>query len=112
MTDDEFLAALEGAALPAGSFNHAAHVRAAYLYLERRGFIEFDYHGLHKELVRHRITRDDVRWAAALIGGLSDHQWRDAFRAGGYTPDLAARFIEILRGRIRDAQRVDLIATR
>lgn len=40
MTDDEFLAALEGDALPAGSFDHAAHVRAAYLYLKRRGFID------------------------------------------------------------------------
>ncbi len=40
MTDDDFLAALEGDALPAGSFDHAAHVRAAYLYLRRRGFID------------------------------------------------------------------------
>jgi hypothetical protein len=40
MTDDEFLAALEGDALPAGAFDHAAHVRAAYLYLRRRGFVD------------------------------------------------------------------------
>ena len=77
-----------------------------------RGFVEFDYHGLHKELVRNRITPDDVRWAAALIGGLSERQWRDAFRAGGYPSDLAMRFIDILRGRVSDAQRVDLSATR
>jgi len=86
--------------------------RTQFITGERRGFIEFDYHGLHKELVRNRITRDDVRWAAALIGGLSERQWQDAFRAGGYAPDLAARFIDILRGRVSDAQRVDLIATK
>jgi len=77
---------------------------------EKRGFVEFDYHGLHRELVTGRITRDDVRWAAALIGGLSERQWNDAFRAGGYAPDLAARFINILRQRITQAQRIDLIA--
>lgn len=40
MTDDEFLAALEVDALPAESFDHRAHVRAAYLYLKRCGFID------------------------------------------------------------------------
>jgi len=87
--------------------------RTQFITGERGGFVEFDdYHGLHKELVRNRITRDDVRWAAALIGGLSERQWQDAFRAGGYAPDLATRFIKILRGRIADAQRIGLIATR
>jgi hypothetical protein len=33
MTDTEFLAALEGCTLPETEFTHAAHVRAAYLYL-------------------------------------------------------------------------------
>jgi hypothetical protein len=86
--------------------------RTQFITGEKRGFIEFDYHGLHKELVTGRITREDVRWAAALIGGLSERQWQDAFRAGGYAPDLATRFIEILRRRVTEAQRVDLIATK
>ena len=33
MNDAEFLAALEGCTLPESEFTHAAHVRAAYLYL-------------------------------------------------------------------------------
>ncbi|MGD0492499.1 MAG: hypothetical protein ABSC32_13205 [Steroidobacteraceae bacterium] len=33
MTDDEFLHALETCELPATDFGHAAHMRAAYLYL-------------------------------------------------------------------------------
>jgi len=53
-----------------------------------------------------------VRWAATLIGGLSERQWQDAFRAGGYAPDLAARFISVLRQRIGQAQRVDVIAAK
>ena len=79
---------------------------------ENRGFIQFDYHGLHRELVSDRITREDVRWAAALAGGLSEHQWQEAFRAGGYAPDVAARFIAILRTRIAEAQHVGAIASR
>jgi hypothetical protein len=86
--------------------------RTQFITGEKGGFIEFDYHGLHKELVTGRITREDVRWAGTLIGGLSERQWQDAFRAGGYAPDTAAQFIQILRGRIAQAQRVDLIATK
>jgi hypothetical protein len=86
--------------------------RTQFITGAKRGFVEFDYHGLHKELVTGRITREDVRWAGALIGGLSERQWQDAFRAGGYAPDTAAQFIQILRGRIAQAQRVDLIETK
>lgn len=38
MTDPEFIAALESCTLPAAEFNHAAHVRAAYLYLRQGSF--------------------------------------------------------------------------
>ena len=38
MTDAEFLAALERCTLPEADFTHAAHVRAAYLYLCRGSF--------------------------------------------------------------------------
>ncbi len=67
--------------------------------------VEFDYHGLHQELVDRRITREDVAWAARLIGGLDERQWRDAFRAAGYAPDLAARFMTVLRSRVEEARR-------
>ena len=79
---------------------------------ENRGFMQFDYHGLHMELVTNRITREDVRWAAALVGRLSERQWREAFRAGAYAPDVAERFIDILRARIVEAQRIGATATR
>jgi hypothetical protein len=38
MTDAEFLRALESCSLPPGEFSHAAHVRAAYLYLRQDEF--------------------------------------------------------------------------
>lgn len=38
MTDDEFLAALEGCTLPADAFRHRDHLRAAWFYLERMPF--------------------------------------------------------------------------
>ena len=37
MGDDDFLTALESATLPLAAFDHRAHVRAGYLYLERHG---------------------------------------------------------------------------
>jgi hypothetical protein len=55
--------------------------------------------------VRNRITLEDVQWAGALLARLSDHQWQDAFRAGGYPPELASQFIAIIQRRIADAQR-------
>jgi hypothetical protein len=90
----------------------AVFAQTRFITGENHGFIQFDYHGLHKELVSDRITREDVRWAAELAGGLTEHQWREAFRAGGYAPDVAARFIEILRARIAEAQHVGAIASR
>lgn len=38
MTDAQFLAALERCTLPEAQFTHAAHVRAAYLYLREGSF--------------------------------------------------------------------------
>lgn len=38
MTDTEFLANLEACRMPVGAFNHAAHVRLAYLCLREQEF--------------------------------------------------------------------------
>jgi len=38
VTDEEFLRALESCELPERDFGHAAHLRAAYLYLQRADF--------------------------------------------------------------------------
>jgi hypothetical protein len=66
----------------------------------RGPFVSFAYRGFHQELVRDRITTADVRWAAALLGRLNAGQWADAFRAGGYDPEVADRFIQKLHATI------------
>jgi len=73
------------------------------------GFVRFAYHGRHQELFE-RITPDDVAWASELIGQLSDRQWSDAFRAGGYQPPVADRFIRRLHQKISDGRRLGDIA--
>jgi hypothetical protein len=72
----------------------------------RDGFVQFDYHGWHMELIRNRIAPDDVAWACQLLSGLTDRQWHDAFRAAGYEPAIADRFIRLLQGRIAAGMRL------
>ena len=69
------------------------------------GFVQFNYHGWHQELFK-RISPDDVAWASELLGALSEQQWSDAFRAGGYDPAVADRFIGRLRQKIADGRRL------
>jgi hypothetical protein len=68
----------------------------------RGAYVDFAYAGWHGELVRDRITIDDVRWASELLARLTEAQWHDAFRAGGYEPPVAARFIARLREKIAE----------
>ena len=72
----------------------------------RDGFVEFSYHGWHEELFTGRITPDDVRWACEWLGRLSDAQWRDAFRAGGFDPSVAERFITRLKAKIDEGRKL------
>jgi hypothetical protein len=72
----------------------------------KNGFVDFDYHGKREELIRGRITPADVKWASDLLAELSQRQWQDAFRAGGYRADLAERFIRRLRANIAQGQQV------
>jgi hypothetical protein len=68
------------------------------------GWVQFAYKGRQQELVQNRITADDVRWASDLLAQLSEAQWHDAFRAGGYEAPVAARFISRLREKVTEGQ--------
>ena len=48
------------------------------------------------------MTRADVRWACYLLSRLTPEQWQDAFRAGGYQPAVAERFIRRIQKKISD----------
>ncbi len=73
----------------------------------RNGRVQFHYRGAWREpVLDNNITVADVRWACGLLARLSDKQLRDAFRAGGYDPRLASRFIRVVRARIREGLRL------
>jgi hypothetical protein len=72
------------------------------------GLVQLDYKGLHGNLFK-AIRVADVRWLCEQLNTLTDDQWRDAFRAGGYEPGLADRFIRSLKQKI--AQGLALRAT-
>ena len=70
------------------------------------GFVQFNYRGFHKELIR-QIEPRDVAWACEWLGRLTDKQWSDAFRAGGYPAQTADRFIGRLHQKIIEGRRLD-----
>jgi hypothetical protein len=49
-----------------------------------------------------RISPADVRWACSRLASLSDRQWRDAFRAGGYTQATANRLIKRMKAKVAE----------
>jgi hypothetical protein len=63
--------------------------------------VSFDYHGRHRELLGV-LSAADVRWAAERLSMLTEEQWAAAFRAGGYSPDIADRYIRKLRAKIAE----------
>jgi hypothetical protein len=63
--------------------------------------VKFHYNGIHNRLV-DTITVKDVMWASRLMSRVSDAQWRDAFRAGGFTPVEQQRYVEKLKSKIRE----------
>ncbi len=48
------------------------------------------------------ITPADVRWICGRLQRLREAQWRDAFRAGGYPPGDAERYIRRLKQKIAE----------
>jgi len=65
------------------------------------GHVVFEYHGRHEDLFRS-ISVADVEWICRRLTRLSDRQWRDAFRAGGYGEPLASRFIRRLKAKVAE----------
>ena len=55
---------------------------------------------VHMRWIGRRIPRADVQWMGQLLAQLSPEQIRDAFRAGGYTPDEVEGFSKVVEGRI------------
>jgi hypothetical protein len=63
--------------------------------------VTLEYHGRHEVLFEH-LTVADVRWICQQLDRLTDRQWHDAFRAGGYELPLAERFIRRFKAKIAE----------
>lgn len=64
-----------------------------------KGKVRFDYRGRHRVLFEN-ISPADVRWVCERLRALTDQQWRDAFRAGGFPAPVADRFIRRMKQKI------------
>ena len=65
------------------------------------GYVRFDYRGRHAKLL-DRMKPEDVRWICERLQGLTGKQWDDAFRAGGYAPEIADRYIKRFKQKIAE----------
>jgi hypothetical protein len=65
------------------------------------GRVKFDWRGRH-DVLFDAITPADVRWICGRLQRLSNAQWQDAFRAGGYPTTDADRFIRRLKQKIAE----------
>jgi hypothetical protein len=74
-----------------------------FLIAAQGPYVQFENAGWYAGLVRDRITPADVRWAGELLAQLSEQQWHDAFRAGGFETAVAARFIHRLREKVAES---------
>jgi hypothetical protein len=63
------------------------------------GKVDFEYRGRHAALFQ-TITPADVRWICTRLSHLTNQQWQDAFRAGGFAPAIADRFIRRMKQKI------------
>jgi hypothetical protein len=100
--DARFLAALEDCTLPADCFDHAAHVRAGYLYLRRAPFPQATA-AMCATLERYtralgRADRYHETMTVAFMALINAQLWRQG--AGGGWEQFRARNPQLLR---RDA---------
>jgi hypothetical protein len=65
------------------------------------GHVKFNWSGFHGNLLAD-LTPADVHWTCERLSRISDRQWQDAFRAGGYEPMLAERFIRRFKQKIAE----------
>ena len=63
------------------------------------GRVKLEWRGRHDALLRD-IKPADVRWICSRLATLTDRQWQDAFRAGGFDDQTAGRFIRRLKQKI------------
>jgi hypothetical protein len=78
----------------------AGFLESGFIDHVSEGRVVFEYSGPNKPYVEN-ITPDDVKWTSRLMARISDRQWRDAFRAGGYSDADSAQYIAKFKERIK-----------
>jgi hypothetical protein len=69
--------------------------------------VKFHYKGAWLEpQLNTMVTPSDVVWICQLLSQLSDRQWMDAFRAGGYSEPDARRFVRRMQQKIAEGLRL------
>jgi len=64
----------------------------------------FFFHQLHNRWIGKHIPRADARWVGNLLAQLSPEQLREAFRAGGYSPEQVEGYVSAVKARIAALQ--------
>ncbi len=52
--------------------------------------------------IDHDLAVDDVLWTCRRLARLSDRQWRDAFRAAGYSEEEITAYVDHLKRKVRE----------
>jgi hypothetical protein len=76
-------------------FNFPTHLPFLYIFNLPHFLSE-----LHNRSIGKHISRADAIWAGSLLVQLTPEQIRDAFRAGGYSPEQAEAFASVVEKRI------------
>ena len=76
-------------------FNFRIRLPFLYIFNAPHFFAE-----LRNRSIGKHIPRDDAKWVGSLLAQLTHEQIRDAFRAGGYTPEQAEGFAAVVEKRI------------
>jgi hypothetical protein len=89
-----------------GTKNDLADFEAqGFVKVVDHGRVQFDYRGLDGALLRS-VSAEDLQWTCALLSRLSENQWMDAFRAGGFAPEHAARYVRKIGAKITEARQL------
>ena len=84
---------------------------------EQQGFIErvddgsvhFAYRGIYRDVIS-TVTPAHVRWACERLARLSDQEWNDAFRSGGFTDDQTRRYTTKIKEKIAQGLQLTRVA--
>ncbi|HEX8089419.1 MAG TPA: hypothetical protein VF762_11230 [Blastocatellia bacterium] len=76
-------------------------IKAKFINEVKGDRIDFRYSGKRQNIFND-ITVEQARWVGDLLGRLSDQQIKDAFRAGGYTPEQIQMLADAMKTRITE----------